>query len=260
MKNKRFENKVVVVTGAAQGIGRGVAIALAAEGAKVGLVDRSDLVHEVAEIISKENGSSHVVLADMETYAGAEHFVKEIETNLGAIDIVINNIGGTIWTKPYEYYADNEIEAEIRRSLFPTLWSCRAVLPDMVERKKGVIVNISSIATKGIHRIPYSAAKGGINAMTSSLAFEYAPYGIRVNGIATGGTEAPPRKIPRNVNPISEQEQQWNQEIVDQTIQSSYMHRYGTIDEQVGAILFLASDEASYITGSILPVAGGDQG
>lgn len=260
MKNKRFKDKVVVVTGAAQGIGRGVAIALANEGAKVGLIDRSDLVNEVAQIINDNSGSSHVVMCDMEKFSGAEHFVKEIEENLGEIDIVINNIGGTIWTKPYEYYEADQIEAEIRRSLYPTLWSCRAVLPKMLERKAGVIVNISSIATKGIHRAPYSAAKGGINALTSSLAFEYAPYGIRINAIATGGTEAPPRKIPRNENKISQLEQQWNQEIVDQTIQSSYMHRYGTIDEQVRAILFLASDEASYITGTILPVAGGDQG
>lgn len=257
---KRFKNKVVVVTGAAQGIGRGVAIAIAKEGAKVGLVDRSDLVNEVKDVITKDNGICHIVMTDMEKYSGAEHFVKEIESNLGSIDIVINNIGGTIWTKPYEYYEADEIEAEIRRSLYPTLWSCRAVLPKMLEKKEGVIVNISSIATKGIHRAPYSAAKGGINALTASLAFEYAQYGVRINAVATGGTEAPPRKIPRNENEISQQEQQWNQEIVDQTIQSSYMHRYGTIDEQVRAILFLASDEASYITGSILPVAGGDQG
>jgi dihydroxycyclohexadiene carboxylate dehydrogenase len=78
--------------------------------------------------------------------------------------------------------------------------------------------------------------------------------------VATGGTEAPPRKVPRNPNPLSEQEQVWYQGIVDQTIASSLMHRYGSIDEQVGAILFLASDEASYITGTVLPVGGGDQG
>lgn len=258
--NKRFQEKIVVVTGAAQGIGRGVAIAMAKEGAKVGLVDRSELINEVKELIEKDGGICHVVMADMEKYSGAELFVKEIESTLGSIDILINNIGGTIWTKPYEYYEADQIEAEIRRSLYPTLWSCRAVLPGMLEKEAGVIVNISSIATKGVHRAPYSAAKGGINALTASLAFEYAPYGIRINAVATGGTEAPPRKIPRNENEISKQEQQWNQEIVDQTIQSSYMHRYGTIDEQVRAILFLASSEASYITGTILPVAGGDQG
>ncbi|NLJ63412.1 MAG: SDR family oxidoreductase, partial [Alcaligenaceae bacterium] len=84
--------------------------------------------------------------------------------------------------------------------------------------------------------------------------------GIRVNAIAPGGTEAPPRKIPRNSEVPDAQEQEWYQQIVDQTVQSSLMKRYGTLDEQASAILFLASDEASYITGTVLPVGGGDQG
>jgi dihydroxycyclohexadiene carboxylate dehydrogenase len=130
----------------------------------------------------------------------------------------------------------------------------------MIEQQHGVIVNVSSIATRGIYRIPYSAAKGGVNALTASLALEHAQDGIRVNAVATGGTEAPPRKVPRNPTPLSGQEQVWYQGIVDQTLASSLMHRYGTIDEQVRAILFLASGEASYITGTVLPVGGGDQG
>jgi dihydroxycyclohexadiene carboxylate dehydrogenase len=130
----------------------------------------------------------------------------------------------------------------------------------MIERKHGAIVNVSSIATRSIYRIPYAAAKGGVNAMTASLAFEHAAEGIRVNAVATGGTEAPPRKVPRNTAKMTPQEEVWYQGIVDQTIASSLMHRYGSIDEQVGAILFLASDEASYITGTVLPVGGGDQG
>jgi dihydroxycyclohexadiene carboxylate dehydrogenase len=157
-------------------------------------------------------------------------------------------------------YKEEQIEAEIRRSLFPTLWCCHAVLPAMIEKQRGAIVNVSSIATRSIYRIPYAAAKGGVNAMTASLAFEHAADGIRVNAVATGGTEAPPRKVPRNTAKMTPQEEVWYQDIIDQTIASSLMHRYGSIDEQVGAILFLASDEASYITGTVLPVGGGDQG
>jgi dihydroxycyclohexadiene carboxylate dehydrogenase len=134
------------------------------------------------------------------------------------------------------------------------------VLPAMIAAQSGAIVNVSSVATRGIYRIPYSAAKGGVNALTASLAMEHAEDGIRVNAVATGGTEAPPRKVPRNPKPLSEQEQVWYQGIVDQTKASSLMHRYGSIDEQVAAILFLASSEASYITGTVLPVGGGDQG
>ena len=130
----------------------------------------------------------------------------------------------------------------------------------MIKRKRGAIVNVSSIATRSIYRIPYAAAKGGVNAMTASLAFEHAAHGIRVNAVATGGTEAPPRRVPRNKAKMTAQEELWYQGIIDQTIASSLMHRYGSIDEQVNAILFLASDEASYITGTVLPVGGGDQG
>lgn len=256
----RFDGKVVIVTGAAQGIGRDVAIKAAREGALVVAVDRSDLIDEVVFDIVAEGGKAIVVKADLETYGGAQHVVAAALQAHGRVDVLINNVGGTIWAKPYQEYEEAQIEAEIRRSLFPTLWCCHAVLPTMLARQYGVIVNVSSIATRSIHRIPYAAAKGGVNAMTASLAFEHAQHGIRVNAVATGGTEAPPRKIPRNAAALSEQETVWYQDIVDQTIASSAMHRYGTIAEQVNAILFLASDESSYITGTVLPVGGGDQG
>jgi len=256
----RFRDQVMVVTGAAQGIGRGVALAAAREGAQLVLADRSPLVHEVAHEAAAFGAQVSVAEVDLETWAGAQALMARALDDYGRIDILVNNVGGTIWAKPYQEYEEAQIEAEIRRSLFPTLWCCRAVLPAMIERRGGAIVNVSSVATRGIYRIPYSAAKGGVNAMTASLAFEHAQDGIRVNAIATGGTEAPPRKVPRNPQPLSEQEQAWYQGIVDQTRATSLMHRYGTIDEQVGAILFLASKEASYITGTVLPVGGGDLG
>lgn len=258
--NKRFEGKVVVVTGAAQGIGRGVAIAAARQGATLVLCDRSDLVHEVSAEISAPGARCIAVIADLETYAGARKLADTALDAFGRIDVLVNNVGGTIWAKPYQEYEEAQIEAEVRRSLFPTLWCCRAVLPSMIERRHGAIVNVSSIATRSIHRVPYAASKGGVNALTASLAFEHAEDGIRVNAVATGGTEAPERRVPRNTAQPTEQEARWYQRIVDQTKASSLMHRYGTIDEQVGAILFLASDEASYITGTVLPVGGGDQG
>ena len=260
MQTRRFENKVMIVTGAAQGIGRGVALRAAEEGALLVLADRSELVHEVAAEAGRGNAAPVTVLADLETYAGAQSVVQAALDAHGRVDMLINNVGGTIWAKPYQEYQEDQIEAEIRRSLFPTLWCCRAVLPTMIKGKRGAIVNVSSIATRSIYRIPYAAAKGGVNAMTASLAFEHAADGIRVNAVATGGTEAPPRRVPRNKAKMTAQEELWYQGIIDQTIASSLMHRYGSIDEQVNAILFLASDEASYITGTVLPVGGGDQG
>jgi dihydroxycyclohexadiene carboxylate dehydrogenase len=254
----RFAGKTAMVTGAAQGIGREVALRLAREGARVALVDRSNLVEEVRQEAGAE---ALTVTADLEGFAGATAAVERVRARFGRIDILVNNVGGTIWAKPYAEYTADQIEAEIRRSLFPTLWCCRAVLPAMLEQGKGgVIVNVSSVATRGVNRVPYAAAKSGVNAITACLAFEYAEHGIRVCGVAPGATEAPPRRIPRNAAPPTEQEKVWYQQIVDQALLFSLMKRFGTTEEQAAAILFLASDEASYITGVTLPVAGGDLG
>ncbi|WP_180123529.1 benzoate diol dehydrogenase BenD [Acinetobacter sp. YH12097] len=256
----RFSNKVVIVTGAAQGIGRGVALQVAREGAQVVLADLSDFVEEPLNDIQANNGDAIIVKANLETFAGAQSVATQAIEKYGRIDILINNVGGAIWMKPFQEFSEEEIIKEVNRSLFPTMWCCRAVLPQMIEQQHGTIVNVSSIATRGIHRVPYSASKGGINGLTAALAFEHAKDGIRVNAVATGGTEAPPRKVPRNAMPLTENEQQWMQDVVDQTLDRTFLGRYGTIQEQVNAILFLASDDSSYMTGTVVPVGGGDQG
>ncbi|KQX25616.1 MULTISPECIES: benzoate diol dehydrogenase BenD [unclassified Sphingomonas] len=253
----RFAGKAIVVTGAAQGIGRAVALRAAAEGGRVLFVDRADFVGEVA---AEAGDTAHAFACDLETHEGAVAAMAEAARRFGGIDILINNVGGAIRMRPYAAFEPAQIEAEIRRSLMPTLWGCHAVLPHLLARGGGTIVNVSSNATRGIHRVPYSAAKGGINALTRSLAMEYAAHNIRVVATAPGGTEAPPRRIPRNAEGDSAEEKAWMAEVVDQVTTSTFTKRYGSIDEQVAPILFLASDEASYITGDVLPVAGGDLG
>ena len=256
----RFAGQVVVVTGAGQGIGERTARRISAEGGTLVLADRAELVTELAEELHSPGAPALGVVADLETWQGATAVVDAALERFGRIDVAIHTVGGTIWAKPLEHYAPEEIQAEINRSLWPTLWCCRAVVPTMVERGRGTIVNVSSVATRGLHRLPYAAAKGGVNAITSALAMEMAPHGVRVVATAPGGTDAPPRRTPRGPAPQSEQAKLWYDTIVDQTVESSLLKRYGTLDEQAAAITFLASEEASYITGTVLPVAGGDLG
>lgn len=256
--SKRFAGKVVVVTGAAQGIGLGVAQGVAAEGGRVLLVDRAEFVTDVAAEVP--GGECAGLVADLETYEGAKSTMAFAVERFGGIDILINGVGGAIRMRPFAEFEPAQIDAEIRRSLMPTLYACHAVLPHLLARGGGTIVNVSSNATRGIRRVPYSAAKGGVNALTTALAMEYGEHNIRVVASAPGGTAAPPRRVPRNAAGDSEQEKAWMNEAVRQVTDATFFKRYGSLDEQVAPILFLASDEASYITGAVLPVAGGDNG
>ena len=117
---RRFEGRTVIVTGAAQGIGRGVALALAQEGAQLVLADRSQLIEEVLAEVRADGAKAVAVNVDLETWEGAENMVAAALAAFGAVDVLINNVGGTIWAKPFQEYAPEQIEAEIRRSLFPT--------------------------------------------------------------------------------------------------------------------------------------------
>ena len=176
----RFNDKVALVTGAAQGIGRGVVERLLLEGARVVAVDRSELVHELApEVLA--------LTADLERYEDCQRVVARAVEHFGRLDILINNVGGTIWAKPFEHYLPAEIEAEVRRSLFPTLWCCHSALPHMLEQGSGVIVNVSSIAgMTGLgSNLAYAAAKAGIDALTKGLAKTLAPH-IRVLAVSPG--------------------------------------------------------------------------
>ncbi len=152
------------------------------------------------------------------------------------------------------------MQREVTRSLWPTLWSCREVIPVMRKQGRGAIVNVGSSATRGIYRVPYSASKGGVHAATVCMALELAGSGVRVNCVSPGALDNGVRAIPRNTETQDEQGQAWTREMYDDCLGTTPQNRLGTADEVAAAICFLAAPEASYITGQVMFVAGGHKG
>jgi len=249
-----------MVTGAAQGIGRATALRLARSGARLVLVDRvADAARQLAAEIEQEGAEACVAVTDLEADDGASSAVQSALDAFGAIDIAVHNVGGTMWTRPFWEYSIDQMRKEINRSLWPTLLCCRAVVPVMQRQRRGSIVNIGSVATRGIHRVPYAAAKGGVQAMTVALSMELSSFNIRVNCVAPGGI-ASNRVIPRNTEPMTPDDERWRAQVFEQTLRDTTMGRLGEAEEVAAAIEFLAGDDASYITGNVMYVSGGGIG
>jgi dihydroxycyclohexadiene carboxylate dehydrogenase len=169
-------------------------------------------------------------------------------------------VGGAIRIKPFWEYSDEEIQQEIARSLWPTLRGCRAVIPVMMRQQRGTIVNIGSVATREVFRVPYSAAKGGVQAMTVCMAMELAKYNIRVNCVAPGKLQQSERAVPRAPDAQLANGRDWLSELMAQKPSDTFLPRRGTAEEVAAAVAFFASDEAAHITGETMYVAGGRMG
>jgi dihydroxycyclohexadiene carboxylate dehydrogenase len=257
---RRFENQVAVVTGGAQGIGLATAQRMAEEGATVIVADRAAQATQAAVDRLRAAGSDvHAAIFDLEKCEGATELYRTVADRFGRIDVAVHNVGGTIWAKPYWDYTPDEIMAEINRSLWPTLWCCHAVVPYMLAAGRGSIVNIGSVATRGVNRVPYAAAKGGVAALTAALSLELENSGVRVNCVAPGGVNVT-RVTPRDPAPQTEAVKSGFAQVMEQTLRDTPMGRFGEPEELAGAICFFASQDASYVTGQTLFVAGGGIG
>ncbi len=263
--SRRFEGQVAVVTGAGQGIGAATARRLAQEGAAVVVGDMVEASSQrVCDDLREFGAEAAYCLGELSKWENAERLMAFAQEQFGRIDVLANVAGGTIWFQSFQYYTPEQIQAEIDKSFWTAVWCCRAVLPYMIEQKSGAIVNVATHAVTGAFRVPYAAAKAGQIGLTTSLSREVAPLGIRVNCMAPSGTLAEDRVTPRNYGvtadpPELPQEELDLQETYRQQTRLSEipMGRRGEADEQAAAIAFLASHDASYITGQVLAVGGG---
>src|SRR5467141_2542252 len=187
---RRLKDKVCIVTGAGQGIGRAAAKRLGQEGGKIVVADRVEPAAEQTVGELRQHGvDAASAIVDLGAFEAARKLMALAVERFGRIDVLVNNVGGTIWIKPFHLYTEQQVHLELERSLLPTLWCCLAVLPVMMKQQAGSIVNIGSHSPRGIYRLPYAASKGAVLAMTKVLSLEYGGHGIRVNAVSPGGTE-----------------------------------------------------------------------
>lgn len=243
----RLKGRTAIVTGGARGIGKAIVLILIREGAKVAVVDfDKEGAIALKNEIEQKAGEAIAVPCDVSKSAEVRIMVDQIKKAFGRIDILVNNAGiirrGTIETVTEEDW-DRVIEVNLKGT-----FNCsKAVVETMKQQRYGKIINVSSIAGKmgDITSAPgYGPSKAGIDALTKTLARQLAPYGINVNGVAPHAIE-------------TEMSAQWSEERRREIIASIPLGRLGKPEDVAEAALFLASDEASFITGEILDVNGG---
>ncbi len=245
----RLADKVAIVTGAARGIGREIALSLVREGAKVTICDIDiEPLNDVVNEIKTAGGQALPSRVDVTNSAEINQMVEATLQTFGRIDILVNNAGGSARDKASDFNeAPEEVwKATLERNLHGTFACTRAVINHMIERKSGKIVNFASV--NGISGqagfVDYSAAKAGIIGFTKALAKEVNSYGINVNAVAPGVIET------RVVEQIPK-------ETITGIIESLNLNRLGQPEDISNAVLYLVSDEASYVTGHVLRVCGG---
>ncbi|MFC4799247.1 SDR family NAD(P)-dependent oxidoreductase [Neobacillus sp. GCM10023253] len=241
--------KVSIVTGASKGIGKAIAVGLAEAGSHVVLCSRTKVeLDEVAKEIEQKGVEALVIPCDVSNPNDIQNVVDDAVNKFHQIDVLINNAGITV-KRPAEEYDLHDWNKVIGVNLTGVFLFAQAVGRQMIKQKKGTIINVSSIGgeTALTGSIAYCASKGGVNMLTKVLAVEWAPHGIRVNGIAPAYIETP------LVKAIKEQRSEFAQRIEARTP----LNRLGMPDELIGSAIFLASDASSYITGETLKADGG---
>ena len=245
----RFQDKVALVTGSSTGIGRATAIELAKEGALViiNCKQSTDKAHQVVHQIKEFGGKAMFIQADISKEDEVKAMVKQIIEKHGKIDILVNNAGITRQSKFLEL-SPEDFQKTININLIGTFLCLKHVAQEMILKHKGKIVNVASI--RGLENcarkdmVDYSAAKAGVISLTKSLAKELSPQGIQVNAVAPGITET---ELIKNLSADAQKA----------AVDGAIIKRMAEPKEIAKAILFLASEDANYITGEVLVIDGG---
>lgn len=249
----KLNDKTAVVTGGSRGLGRQHALALAEAGANVAI---GDILGDEGEATRKElegiGRRAFFGRVDIRIPEEIDAFLEQVRRELGPIDILVNNA-----SRPSEGIPLEEVDDDLWREIIDTnlssfFYVSKRVALEMIARRHGVIINMASINASVVsnisprHNVTYCVAKGGIALLTKGMAAEWAPYGIRVNAIASG-------YILTEQTAASAR----NPEILARNLANTPMKRYGNLDELKGTIVYLASDASSFMTGSLVYVDGG---
>lgn len=245
-----FQDRVVLVTGGASGIGRATCLALATRGARVAVADiNTQGAEQVAEEIRRQDREALAVGMDVTNRAHVAQAVQQVLDRWGRVDVLVNAAG---WDRivPFLESTEDLWDRVININFRGVLNTCHVVLPHMVQRGGGVVVNISSDAGRvgSSGETVYSGAKGAVIAFSKALAREVARHNIRVNVVAPGITDTPL---------LQQIIQAGNEKLIDAIVRSTPLRRMARPEEVAEAVVFLASDRASFITGQTLSVSGG---
>ncbi len=254
-----LKGKTVLITGSGSGMGRHMAVGFAKEGAKIAVNDiNREAVVETVKMVAHAGGAAHDATADITDLGAVTVMVAATESMLGGIDILVNN--AALLTE-HTLYLETDPDAcarEIAVILNGTMHCSRAVLPGMIERTYGKIVNIATDAARvgQEHEVNYSAAKGGVIAFTKSLAKEVGRHNVNVNVVSPGATNSPMRIGLQEGLRKKLGDEAWKAR--EAKVMRLYpMRRIGEMEDITNAVLFMTSDAARHITGQVLSVNGG---